>query len=242
MAMFLAEELEDHARATAMNRILACRSFFRYLCGTGLCADDPTSNIPIRRDKVQPPRPFSDYEVRALLAATLTDRDHALLLFLIGSGCRRGELARMKARDIDFGRGRVLILGKGAKQRWVAPGRTALEALRPYAVDRDAHLWISQQGNPMTGARVYAAIERIAARAGIVNAHPHRFRVTFAVNFLREYGDIEALKQILGHEDVSTTETYALWGYADNALGMQSSFDLAGRLAQQQRVRLADAL
>lgn len=134
----------------------------------------------------------------------------------------------MQLRDIDWRKGRVLIFGKRNKRRWVTPGRTAMTVLATLVGERkDGAVWVSRQGGTLTGARIYDALQRIAARAGVVNAHPHRFRVTFAVKFLREYGNIEALRQILGHDDIKTTELYATYDYAQRALVLQERLDLA---------------
>jgi site-specific recombinase XerD len=81
---------------------------------------------------------------------------------------------------------------------------------------------------PMNGQRFYKIIGGIARRAGVVGAHPHRFRVHFAVTFLNTYGNIAALKEVLGHSDLKTTEHYATFGITDTALALQGELDLAG--------------
>lgn len=135
----------------------------------------------------------------------------------------------MRLRDVDWPKGRVLIHGKRNKRRWVTPGKSAMTCLAQLVGNRKdgGSVWVSRQGGTLTGARIYDAVQRIAARAGVVDAHPHRFRVTFAVKFLRQYGNIEALRQVLGHDDIRTTEVYATYDYAQRALVLQDRLDLA---------------
>ncbi len=222
---YIAHTLTSRSRWTANNRLLALRSLYRY-------ADngDPTAGIPVKHEKVQPRRPFMDSELSDLLGAAYTIRDRALVQMLLGSGCRRSEIVRIDTEDVDWPRQRILIHGKGAKQRWVAPGATAMASMREYLEGRAGPAWLSAHGNRMPDNLLYKVVRRLGSRAGVVKAHPHRFRVTFAVRFLVRFGNIEALKEVLGHEDVKTTELYATYGYAAHALKMQDRLDLGGTI------------
>lgn len=235
---FLGDELEQHSRSTAMNRLLAVRAFYRFLVAQGICSRDPTAALPIKRNKLEPAAPYSQRELRRLRAAVERSadpkRNRALLLMLLGSGLRRAELLGVRTEDVDWQRGRVLVRrGKGGKQRWVSPGRTALEALREYVGGRHGQIWLSHRGKPLTGDELYKIVRQLGEEAGVVHVHPHRFRGTFAVQFLREYGNLLALKELLGHASLKMTEHYARWGMAENALGMQERLDL-GRLEMDE--------
>ena len=237
---YVAAELQRVSRSTAMNRLLACRSFYRYLVAVRKRTSDPTMHIPIKREKLAPPRPFSPSELRALVFEAKYCRFPEMLpiiLLLIGSGCRRAEIMKLTTDDIDWERGRVLIHGKGSKQRWVAPGATALQALAEYlsATRKEGQIW------PFSGHMMYKLLREIAKKGSVVNAYPHRFRGTFAYTFLKHYGNLPALKEILGHENLQTTEVYATWGIAEGALAMQSQLDLAHEFTLETSTEAADA-
>lgn len=233
LADYIAHELQHRARDTAMNRLLACRSFYRYLCAAGRRRSDPTAAMPIKRDKLQPRRPYSARELAALVAHTNTPRQRALLLALLGSGCRRAELLAIKTDDIDWAQGRILIRrGKGGKERWVAPGTAAMEALSCYTNGRRGRVF------SMSGDQAYKMVRKIARRASVVGAGCHRFRVTFAVSFYRRYKNLVALKEILGHSSLKTTEHYAAYAIAESFLAMQAELDLAA--LDTQPIALAD--
>ena len=233
LELYVATQLEMVARSTAMNRLLACRSFYRYLVADRQRTTDPTANIPVKRDKLVSRRPFSEAEMASLVEkcwhGETAHRWPAILpatLLLIGGAMRRSELIRINATHFDWDRGRILINGKGSKQRWVAPGQTALKVLSEYVrmtPGADKKLW------PFSGHQLYKLLRDVGKEASVVNVYPHRFRITFAVSFLRRYGNLMALKQILGHENLRTTELYAGYGISEGALEMQSQFDLAQR-------------
>lgn len=184
---YLAEQLERHSIVTSYNRTLALRSFYRVCVAEKLRRGNPAKEIKVARPKHEPKQPFTDDELRALIRAADNPRDRALLLILIGGGVRRAELLGMKRSDIDWERGCILIRhGKGDRQRWVAPGTAAMEALRDNLAglagminvgeidwerrrillrrDDGADVWIEPKDRTMTGLR--AALEREAL-------HPH---------------------------------------------------------------------
>ena len=234
LELYIGEQLEAHARSTAMNRLLSCRSFYRYLIRIHRRTTDPTEQIPVKRDKRAAARPFTSSELRSLVHhATMSPHREllSLVLMLIGSGCRREEIVLMDTDDIDWSRGRILVHGKGGKDRWVAPGRTAMEALQRYLAGRRGRVW------NLSGHALYKMINALGTEASVVHTHPHRFRTTFGNGFMARQHDLPALKEILGHSDIHTTETYATWGIAEDALEMQANLDLAGSYTEPVMLR-----
>jgi integrase len=100
----------------------------------------------------------------------------------------------------------VVIRGKGGKERWVRPPQDVMSKLQRFA--RPGPIWLTQAGEALKKHQIRKLIYRLAARAGLDDVHPHRFRATFAVNFYEATKDIQALKDILGHESIATTERY----------------------------------
>ena len=228
---YFADSLSKRSRSTAVNRILALRSFFRWQAAEGRRKGDPTKGISARRPKLQPPRPYTKSELRALLAACLGHRDKALLLLFIGSACRREEIMGLKGVDIDWRRGELRIMGKGQKQRRVSPGRVAMNALRRHTNGQSGPVWWTQTGDPMTGHRAYLNLQKIAKRAGVSQATIHRFRVTTSNALLEGGMALDELQQVLGHSDIKTTARYAAYTVGRRALDTQRRLSLADRVA-----------
>ena len=156
------------------------------------------------------PREASLSDVAAAFTVA-SPRDRALVMFLIDTGARRAEVAALRWVDVDLEGERVTLTGKGDKQRRVAiTDRTAdlLRAIRPERVDADTRVFIGERG-PLTPNGVSMVLRRLKHRAGVVGPlNPHAFRHAFGSNFVRNGGDLESLRRILGHEDIATTRTY----------------------------------
>ena len=110
----------------------------------------------------------------------------------------------MKLSDIDHEKGYIKVTGKGRKERVVRIGKTAQKAVWRYLMYRPQNqyqeLWLTEEGKPLHGVGVQCFIKRLKQRAGINGAgSTHRFRHTFAVNFLRADRNVFNLQYLLGH-------------------------------------------
>ena len=217
---------------TARIRLVALRAYYRW-CGNG----DPTVGLRVARLRPVPRKPFSDDELRALIAACRTPRERALILCFIATGARLSEIAGMATDDLR-GDGMLLINGKGNRQRWLHLGKTAYRALACYLNGREGRVWLADaeqtaaryRGRPMAAHGLYEVVIRISARAGVSDPHPHRFRTTFANRFLESGGDGGALQILMGHSSLTQTMEYAAYGAAERALTMQARLSIADRL------------
>ncbi len=229
--LFVADQLEHHARATAMNRLLAVRSFFRYLVARDVRPDDPTAAIPIRRDVLEPQRPYTVGELRRLLAATESLVEKAMLLFAIGSGARRSEMMAVDLADVDWIDGTVLLRrAKGGRERKVAPGREAMKALCRYVEGRcSGPVWVTECGRQMGGQDAYRMLQRIARRAGVVGATMHRIRVTMICGLLEAGADAISVSVVAGHS-LEMVQHYQRATESKRALAVQARLSLADRL------------
>jgi len=228
---YIGRSYETLALATVQHRILSFRAFYRWLIAFGRRRSDPTRTLKLRPIHRQPGRPYSDEELRGLLAATENDppralRDRTILLLFIGGGLRLSELTDMQTQDIDWEAGRILVHGKGAKERWIAPGKAAMASLGQYlGQDRDNVFDVGS-------AAVEVMITRRAEEAGLSGVHPHGFRRTFACRFAEISGDIGALATVLGHEDIKMSLHYAGFNVKARALDVQARLGLADRLVE----------
>ena len=229
----LSEELELSEK-TVLNAWIALSSFWTWAT-VELRVVHVMYDVRKPNPKTKVILPFSEEEVRLLLSATqkmnaydhrnaqhveaprpTAARDAAILLVLVDAGLRASELCDIEMRHYDRKTGRVLIeKGKGRKQRVVYVGQSAQRALWRYVQRRgtlaatDPLFESSRRGGPMDRDSLRKLINRLGARAGVAGATPHRFRHTFAINFLRNGGNMAALQDLLGHASMEMVRRYA---------------------------------
>jgi site-specific recombinase XerD len=169
--------------------------------------------MPKRDKKILPALDIESANL--LLRQASSERDKAILLFLLDTGCRATEFCNLSGADVDVKNGTVRITGgKGGKDRVTFLGnRSRKQLLRYYAqrgIPKDNQaVWISHlDGNRLTSSGLFQLLQRIGERAGIENCGPHTFRRTFALWSLRSGMNIFALQQLMGHSDLSTLRKY----------------------------------
>jgi len=226
-APWLASLYGLYAHWTVRGYFFALRSFLRWQNGD---TNNPLSGIPTPQERDVPIRPYSHLELRRLLRAAETLRDQTLILLLLATGMRANELVCLQVGDVDWENGTLLIRnGKGGKTRRVAPGQRALDALHAYmTAERIRRGWLFPGLNDghLRSDSLYHLVERLGARAGIPGANVHRFRHTFAHEFLAAAdGDVGDLKEILGHSTIAMSLRYARYFAADRALDAQRRFN-----------------
>lgn len=216
-----------HSKNTVRNFTCALRAFYKFCVATKLRAEDPTAGFSVRKLKQLPRRPFSAEEVQAMKDAATAPVDLALLMMLIGTGIRIGEVTKVRVPDLDLHRQVALIRGKGNKERWVALPLPVLQAIASAVGERSTGpLLICQDGHPMSRERARKRLVTLGERAEVINVYPHRFRITFANHFLEAGGDMQALQEALGHEDIATTAHYSGFTKAKRALDQMRKFNM----------------
>ncbi len=208
-----------------MRKLTAVRSFCRYLCRQGLLPSNPATGLmPVRGEKRLPT--FLDV-TQAARVMDLPDRrkvlglrDAATLELLYGTGIRLMELVGLNLSDVDMVGEVIKVRGKGKKERILPLGRKALEALRNYLDRRDE---ISVKGRRPSRVAVLLNYQggRISARSvrRMVTGYlrmvsekshlsPHLLRHSFATHMLDAGADLRAVKELLGHASLSSTQIY----------------------------------
>jgi site-specific recombinase XerD len=231
---FLAQQHAlGYARASIARRVGAIRTFYRWALDTGATDRDPsillgTPKVVNRLPTVLRPReaaalaeapgpadaPLGDLDPLERAAAL---RDRAVLELLYGSGLRVGEVASLSCGQIDLDRGRVLVRGKGDKEREVPMSDHAVDSLDAYlsagrptmaGEDRTA-LFFNRKGKPFSGRDIRAMVEQYAGRLlPGRRITPHTLRHSFATHLLEGGADIRAVQELLGHASVATTQRY----------------------------------
>ncbi len=165
-------------------------------------------------------------------------RDKAIILTLLDSGLRASELCNLTIRDYDKLRSRLHVRqGKGGKSRFVPLGMQSQQAIQSYLHSRQR----TNQNDPLFSTRTGSHIDRnnlgnileaIAKGTEVPSVHPHRFRHTFAINFLRAGGNVLLLQAILGHATLEMVQRYAR--IADQDISNAGQFSPADRMLESQ--------
>ena len=211
---------ENGPKARA-RKLSALRGFFGYLCNQmNLLQEDPTANISLGSPKKTLPKYLSAEESLSLLNNIQSDfyeRDFCILTLFLNCGMRLAELITINLSD--FKDGTIRITGKGGKERLVYLNNACQDALSHYLPARASlphlaepnALFVSKRtGKRLTARRVQQIVERCLQSAGLSGRgySPHKLRHTAATLMYQGGVDMLALNEILGHENVSTTQIY----------------------------------
>jgi len=141
-------------------------------------------------------------------------RNKAIITLMLNTGLRVSEVTDLKTNSIDLNKRSLKVVnGKGHKDRnLIIPDKTA-ELLKQWTKKRTEgtghYLFNTQKGGQLSREYIFMMIKRYTTRAIInKNIYPHTLRHTFATNFYRQTKDIETLRKLLGHSDISTTQIY----------------------------------
>jgi integrase/recombinase XerD len=194
--------------------------------------------------ELKQPKPFTGEEVKALLKAAIYSRmaqtnrrqsfamkrptalrDTALVLLLLDTGLRAGEAGRLRVEDVDLESGEVVVkpfgTGRKTKARIVYLGKASRRSLWKYMTSRQPEptdcLFESIEHKPMGNNTILKLIVALGKRAHVDDCHPHRFRHTFAIQFLRNGGDVFTLQRILGHSSLDMVQHYVALADSDTA-------------------------
>ena len=207
------------------------RTFFEYLVTEGIITASPLTakdRPECRSDQIQP---FTQKDVESLLSAAKRSRhprrDEAIVMLLADTGVRASELCNLTLHDLDQQNRKCRVMGKGRKQRTVYFGKETARALWQYLRETQAEreengsVFLSDRGTKAGGAMTRSGLLQLIERLGKV-AHidstrcsPHTFRHTFAVEFLRNGGNVFTLKEILGHTSLTICNRYVALAQAD---------------------------
>lgn len=215
---FIAGQHEQGLAAATINRRLnALKHFFDFLAGESISAPiNPVKPSHYLRMGRSLPKKLTGAQVRQLFAGIGHEMDRALFLLMLRCGLRVSEAARLKASDVDWEQGALLVRqGKGRKDRRVYISPDALLGLReclrqrPVKVAGDHLFWNRKRpGQPLSIKAIQKKMERYAKKAGIT-ASCHSLRHTFASNLLEEGAEVVSIKEFLGHSSVTSSERYA---------------------------------
>lgn len=221
---FVYHQFTSSSNTRSQSRVLSgVHSFYRFLLYHHYREDDPSELLEMPSKEQHLPEVLTLDEVNRLVNAIDLSkpeghRNRAMLEMLYGSGLRVSELVNLRLSNMYRQEKYMLIFGKGSKQRlvpisdeaekWFAywmQDRCRLD-VKPEAVDI---AFLNHYGRQLTRAMIFTIIRRLADAAGITKTiSPHTLRHSFATHLLQNGADLRVIQQLLGHEDIATTEIY----------------------------------
>ena len=223
---FLVDLQQRGLKPRSIQRKLASlRSFFRYLRENHGYVTDPGKLVKGPKVPRQVPRILTEVQVDQLLSQAFDQdffglRDCAILEFLYSTGCRVAEAATIGLGNIDLHEGSVRVLGKGRKERICLLGSKARQSLLDYLPKRasllDKHkrddpdtLFLNRFARPLSSRSIFTTVLTQARRAGLPSRlTPHGLRHSFATHLLDRGADLRSVQELLGHQNLVTTEIY----------------------------------
>ena len=208
---------EKSSQARALSGI---KSFFNYLLLEEIIDSSPAELIEAPKSSRPLPDTLSTEEIDRLIGSiedstTKGLRDRAILEVLYSCGLRVSELCDLKLGDLFFGEGYIRVIGKGDKQRLVPMSSIARSRIQLYMDVRSKErrkeeiLFLNNRGKKLTRVMIFTIIKQAAQRAGIEKKiSPHTFRHSFATHLLEGGANIRQVQELLGHENILTTEIY----------------------------------
>ena len=213
------DKLTERSQARVLSSL---RSFFDWLVLENVLKDNPCDKVDGPKIGRYLPNVLSEEEVARMIDSVDVSmwqgvRDKAILEVLYGCGLRVSEAVGLKISCVFLKEGFIRVIGKGDKERLVPLGEMAVEAIgnyldvRPIPADTDSSdiLFLNRFGRPLSRVSMFTMIKRQALAAGIAkDISPHTFRHSFATHLLEHGADLRVVQEMLGHENIATTEIY----------------------------------
>lgn len=224
-AALYAEYIEEQfSERSVLRKLTALRTFYGYLERKGEVKSDPFRDISMRQKSRRLPSVLTEDEVKELLSierhSFQDERDHMLFLFIYSTGCRISEAISVDVDAIEFPKRRILIRGKGGKERFVFLPVSTVGEIRDYLDKRSAFLsekgisgekalLVGDKGGRLPFSSAHIIFDRYRALLGWQKEFtPHTLRHSFATHLMDRGADIRLVQELLGHESISTTQIY----------------------------------
>jgi len=212
------------AKSTIERKIACLKSCFAYMQKKNRMDDNPARMLKFPKKEQKAFKVFNIDSVIALLDApdkadAAGMRDALLLELMYGTGVRVSELVGLNVSDVDFGGMRILVRGKGKKERIVPVADMHISMINDYIdmkqdicngylADHEV-LFINKYGDRLTDRSVRRIVEKYLKIAGLpIDFSPHSFRHSYATHLLEGGADLRTIQQLLGHESLTTTQKY----------------------------------
>lgn len=223
-----AEDLEKYLKyiggmqsTTVAHKITAIKSYFNYNIKRGIVKSNPANKVSRPKLAKHLPEYLTEEEVSKLLDVEIKSpydfRNKTILELLYSSGIRISELVNIKTPNYDSEECLIRIMGKGSKERIIPLGDYAINIMNDYMNNYRPlinkkftdYIFINNRGDRISRQFIFKVIKKEALKKGIKkDISPHTLRHTFATHLLKNGADLRIIQELLGHENISTTQIY----------------------------------
>lgn len=227
--LIVSEDIESYisglsalSKRSQARTLSSLRSFFSWLVIEGVISDNPCDSVDSPKLGRYLPEVLSLNEVEAMMEAVDLScwqglRDRAILEVLYGCGLRVSEAVELRISGLYFDQGYIRVIGKGNKERMVPVGEMAAEAVsnymdsRPRTFDAQSEdiVFLNRFGRRLSRQSIFKMIKEKALLADVrKDISPHTLRHSFATHLVENGADLRLVQEMLGHENITTTEIY----------------------------------
>ncbi len=208
---------KKYSSSSISRKVSSLKSYFKYLEAENKIKNNPMVLISNPKKEKKLPNFLNYNDLEKLLNTPDKEteegiRNSLIIEMLYSTGIRVSELVNIEIKNINFTEHKILVLGKGNKERYVYYGSKCQDILDKYLKIRIAntnYLLVNKHGNKLNERTVRKIIEEVTKKAGInVHVTPHVLRHTYATHMLNEGADLKSVGDLLGHENLSTTQIY----------------------------------
>ena len=219
--VFLIES--GNTNRTVNRKISVLRSYYKFLLKTGTIKISPLKKHKPLKESKKINIPFTVKEISDVLDGNYFSTDYnghlerSIITLLYYTGIRRAELITLKLTNLDLNTHKIKVLGKRNKERLIPLLPEAVSCMRTYLKYRkelnkiidDKFLFLSELGNKLKDAFVYKTVNNYFSKVSTkVKRSPHMLRHSFATHLLDNGADLNAVKELLGHESIAATQVY----------------------------------
>ncbi|CAH0527383.1 tyrosine recombinase XerC [Vibrio hippocampi] len=211
---------EGMKASSIATRLSSLRSFFDFLILRGELSANPAKGVSAPRKQRPLPKNLDIDEVTQLLEVNEDDplaiRDRAMMELMYGAGLRLAEMISINVKDINTFSGEIRVIGKGDKERKVPFAGKATEWVKKwlkvrsqFAKSEEKALFVSKLGQRISHRNVQKRMSEWGQKQSLAShVSPHKLRHSFATHMLESSSNLRAVQELLGHENISTTQIY----------------------------------
>jgi len=215
---WIASLLEKGIGPRSVNRkISTLKSYFKFLIREGVIVENPMMKVVAPKSKKRLPVFIEEDQIETLLnevefeEGIVGERNKLIIELFYVTGIRLSELINIKISDIDFNNNLIKVLGKRNKERLIPLASSMVGELRSFIEKnpQNQFLFTNLDGKKLYTKLVYRIVKKYISKISSVNKKsPHILRHTFATHMLNNGADINAIKELLGHANLSATQVY----------------------------------
>ena len=213
---------QEYTPRSVSRKISTIKAFYRFLMKNEIVENNPATNIPVPKIRKKLPNFVEENNLHHLLDdGYFTDdfkgiRDKLIITLLYGTGIRLAELLNLKDRDFDTKGYLVKVLGKRQKERIIPYPRSINQLLQQYLDIRNREignsreaLLVTDKGKPVYEKLIYRVVNKyLELVTSLEKKSPHVLRHSYATHLLNKGADLNAVKELLGHSNLSATQVY----------------------------------